>query len=46
MCRRTHNGMNETIPSYREIGFTGVKWDLYLRPMIGRQKLIYSIRYL
>jgi len=38
--------MNETILSYREIGFTDVKWDLYLRPMINRQKLIYSLRYL
>jgi hypothetical protein len=38
--------MNETKFAYGEICFTDVKWDLYLRPMINRQKIIFSIRHL
>jgi hypothetical protein len=41
-----HNGMNETKFACGEICFTDVKWDLYLRPMINRQKIIFSIRHL
>jgi hypothetical protein len=29
--------------AYGEICFTDVKWDLYLRPMINRLKIIFSI---
>ena len=38
--------MNETKFACGEICFTDVKWDLYLRLMINRQKIIVSIRYL
>ena len=46
ICKSTHNGMNETKFACGEICFTDIKWDLYLRPMINRQKIIFSIRYL
>jgi hypothetical protein len=37
--------MNETKFACGEICFTDVKWDFYLRPMINRQKIIFSIRF-
>jgi len=35
--------MNETIFVHGEICFTDVKWDLYLRHMINRLKIIFSL---
>ena len=43
ICKSTHHGMNETIFADGEISFTDVKWDLYLRPMINRLKIMFSI---